>query len=51
LRPPLKELTPHLEDLAQHPSPIVRTDAARILRYLTSRNPRPMAASGIPQSR
>ncbi len=37
LRPPLGELAPRLKELARHRSPIVRNDAARILRYLTTR--------------
>jgi len=51
LRPPLTDLAPRLRDLANHRSPIVRNDAARILSYLTTRTSPTVPARSFPSPR
>ncbi|MFT4647204.1 MAG: HEAT repeat protein [Glaciecola sp.] len=51
LRPPLTDLTPLLKGLVHHRSPIVRNDASRILRYLTTRANSKSPASTISRTR
>ncbi len=51
LRPPLSDLAPRLKELTDHRSPVVRNDARRILRHLTTRANSILPANNTPRPR